>query len=321
MVERLFRWRMVMLLLCGGLLATPGVHAADVQAQRELVNRATVGVISGGVTGTYVRIAADLADAFDRGYDLRVLPVIGKGSVRNIEDLLLLRGIDVAIVQSDVLDFYRREALFPGIDEKIAYITKLYDEEVHLLARDAFASVDDLAGRRVNFGTEGSGTFMTAGIIFDELGIEVEVTTLPEPEALERLRAGAIDALVFVGGQPLSLIAQVGADEGLRLLPIPEARVEAAYLPATLTAESYPQLIAAGETVPTLAVGAVMAAYNWPADHPREAKVERFVDRFFSEFDRLKRAPYHPKWQQVDLAAPVPGWQRLGAARARLERR
>jgi TRAP transporter TAXI family solute receptor len=268
-----------------------------------------------------VRIAADLADAFDEGYDLRVLPVIGKGSVRNIEDLLLLRGIDIAIVQSDVLEFYRRTDLYPGIEDKIAYITKLYDEEVHILARAGIGSVDELSGRRVNFGTEGSGTFMTAGIIFDELGLDVEVTALPEPEALASLRAGEIDALVFVGGQPLTLVSQIEADAGLRLLPIPRGRVDAGYLEAELAAESYPRLLAPGERIPTLAVGAVMAAYNWPAAHPRNAKVSRFVEHFFADFERLKGAPYHPKWQQVDLADPVPGWRRLSAASARLQAR
>jgi len=315
------KFAVVLSLLAGCLPGTLAGQDAAVPEQRDLVNQATVGIISGGVTGTYVRIAADLADAFDRGYDLRVLPVIGKGSVRNIEDLLLLRGIDIAIVQSDVLDFYKRTALYPGIEQKIAYITKLYNEEVHLLARAEFASVDQLRGRRVNFGNEGSGTFMTAGIIFDELGIEVEATTLPEPEALASLRAGTIDALVFVGGQPLALLSQIESDAGLRLLAIPRDRVAAAYLPANLTADSYPNLIAPGETVPTLAVGAVMAAYNWPAEHPRNRKVRRFVDQLFAELDRLKQAPYHPKWQQVDLAEPLPGWQRLGAARARLEPR
>jgi TRAP transporter TAXI family solute receptor len=294
-------------------------QAADIPEQRQLVNGATVGIISGGITGTYVRIASDLADAFDHGYDLRVVPVIGKGSVRNIEDLLLLKGIDIAIVQSDVLDFYKRANLYPGIENKVAYITKLYNEEVHLLARDAFASVDDLRGRRVNFGTEGSGTFMTAGIIFDELGIQVEATTFPEPEALAKLRAGGIDALVFVGGQPLALVSQIEADSGLKLLPIPADRVHAAYLPASLTAASYSKLIAPGESVPTLAVSAVMAAYDWPVGSPRSVKVKRFVDHFFADFDRLKQAPYHAKWREVDLRAPVPGWHRLDAARADLD--
>jgi uncharacterized protein len=306
-------------MLAAALQGAVASQAADIPKQRDLVNAATVGIISGGIAGTYVRIASDLADAFDRGYELRVVPVIGKGSVRNIEDLLLLKGIDIAIVQSDVLDFYKRTNLYPGIEHKIAYITKLYNEEVHLLARSELASVDDLRGRRVNFGTEGSGTFMTAGIIFDELAIEVEPTTFPEPEALAKLRAGDIDALVFVGGQPLALLTQIEAGSGLKLLPIPADRVHAAYLPATLTAASYPKLLAADQSVPTLAVGAVMAAYDWPTDSPRGAKVERFVDHFFAEFERLKQAPYHAKWQEVDIRAQLPGWRRLGAASTELD--
>ena len=285
--------------------------ADDATAQKRLVNAGIVSIISGGIRGTYIRIAADLADALDDQYDLRVLPVIGKGSVRNIEDLLYLRGIDVAIVQSDVLDFYRRGKLIPNIEQRIRYITKLYNEEIHILAKSELDSVDQLAGRRVNFGTEGSGTFMTSGIIFDDLGIEVEVTTYPEPAALEQLRAGEIDALVFVGGKPLALLEPVGSDEQLHLLAIPADRIKGAYVPAALTADAYPSLIKPDAAVPTVAVSAVMAAYNWPANHPRGQKVNRFIDHFFANFDRLMQPPFHPKWQEVNLDAEIPGWQRI----------
>ena len=302
-----------------GLLMLAGVgevqaQSVDLRKQAERVNAGTVGIISGGVTGTYVRFASDLSNALDDGYDHRVLAVLGKGSVRNIEDLLMLRGIDIAIVQSDVLDFYRTSMLYPEVEKKIAYITKLYNEEVHLLARREIAQAADLSGRKVNFGTQGSGTFMTASIIFDELGIEVDATTFSEPIALDKLRAGEIDALVFVGGKPVALLREVAGDESLALLPIPAERITGAYLPARLTSESYPNLIAAGNEVPTVAVGAVMAAYSWPQGHPRSAKVTRFVERFFETFDTFQGGPFHPKWKEVDLRSEVPGWQRYGAA-------
>ena len=308
------------LLLILGLVMVAGAtevraQSVDLRKQRELVNAGTVGIISGGVTGTYVRFASDLSTALDDGYEHRVLAVLGKGSVRNIEDLLMLKGIDIAIVQSDVLDFYRTSMLYPDVEKKIAYITKLYNEEVHLLARKGVAQVADLRGRKVNFGTQGSGTFMTASIIFDELGIEVEATTFSEPIALDKLRAGEIEALVFVGGKPVSLLREIGAAEDLALLPIPASEIEGAYLSASLTSESYPNLIEAGQSVPTVAVGAVMAAYSWPDNHPRGAKVKRFVERFFEKFDTFQASPFHPKWKEVDLRSEVPGWQRFGAAR------
>lgn len=305
------------LLVAGVLLSfafVPGTYAQDVYAQRDAVNSGTVGIISGGVTGTYVRIASDLSNALDSGYDHRVLAILGKGSIRNIEDLLLLKGIDIAIVQSDVLDFYRTSGTYPNIDNRVRYITKLYNEEVHLLARSDVADVGALEGRKVNFGTQGSGTFMTASIIFEALGIDVEATTYPEPIALEMLRSGEIDALVFVGGKPLNLVLEVTKSDDMQLLSVPPDQVAGAYLPAAFAAADYPELIDDGAEVPTVAVGAVMAAYNWPRDHTRYQKVERFVNLFFGSFDAFQEAPYHSKWREVDLRSDVPGWQRFGPA-------
>jgi TRAP transporter TAXI family solute receptor len=234
--------------------------------------------------------------------------------VRNIEDLVLLRGVDVAIVQSDVLDFYKRAQLVSNIEGKVRYITKLYNEEVHFLAKSEFGSVDDLDGKRVNFGTEGSGTFMTASIIFDDLGIDVDVSSYPEPIALEKLRAGELDALVFVGGKPVEFVANVTRQDQLHLLDIPPERIKAAYLPSELSADAYPNLMDAGDSVQTVAVSAVLAAYNWPADHPRRQKLDRFIEKFFANFSSLLEPPFHPKWREIDLRAPVPGWQRIAPA-------
>jgi uncharacterized protein len=313
-LARILHVAIIALWICG-----PGAEmgqAADAGTQRDLVNGGTVGLISGGVSGTYVRIAADLANALDDGYELRVLPIIGKGSVRNIEDLVLLRGVDVAIVQSDVLDFYKRAELVSNIEGKVRYISKLYNEEVHLLAKSEFGAVDDLNGKRVNFGTEGSGTFMTASIIFNDLGIDVDVSSYPEPIALEKLRAGELDALVFVGGKPVEFVHNVSRQDQLHLLNIPPERIKAAYLPSELTADAYPSLIDAGDPVQTVAVSAVLAAYNWPPDHPRRHKLDRFIESFFANFKSLLEPPFHPKWREIDLTAPLPGWQRITPANA-----
>ncbi|MEM7168957.1 MAG: TAXI family TRAP transporter solute-binding subunit [Pseudomonadota bacterium] len=304
--------------LFASAVLTSNVTAQNVFEQRDIVNAGTVGVISGGVTGTYVRIASDLSNALDSGYDHRVMAVLGKGSIRNIEDLLLLKGIDIAIVQSDVLDFYKAAGVYPNVENKVTYIAKLYEEEVHLLTRTDINNVSELAGKKVNFGTQGSGTFMTAGIVFESLDIDVEVTTDSELIALDKLRNGEIDGLVFVGGKPLNLLSQIGSDEGLQLVSILPDAVEGAYIGSVLTSDDYPNLIAAGGEVPTVAVGAVMAAYNWDPESDRYRKVKGFVDRFFDNIETLKEAPYHPKWQEVDLQEDLPGWNRFGPAADKL---
>ncbi len=141
----------------GSAAAEAHCSAAGQPGHRQ-ANAGTVGVISGGVDGTYIRIANDLAAVLDDGDRLRVLPVVGKGSLQNITDILLLRGIDIGIVQSDVLAYARRKQLNPGIDKSIQYITKLYDEEVHILARPEIAKLEDLADKKVNVDVRGSGT-------------------------------------------------------------------------------------------------------------------------------------------------------------------
>src|SRR3974377_969061 len=136
-----------------------------------VVNRGVVELETGRAAGISVRIAEDLANVIDDGATRRVLPVIGKGSLQNIPDLKLLRGVDVAIVQDDVLDYARQQNYFPGLEGWITYITKLYNEEFHMLARRDVKSVAELANQQVNVDLRGAGTAITAGRLFDLLNI------------------------------------------------------------------------------------------------------------------------------------------------------
>ena len=92
------------------------------------------------------------------------------------------------------------------------------------------------------------------------------------------------------------------------------------YLPSRFTSADYPRLVAAGQEVETIAVGAVMAVFNWEQGNPRHQKVSRFVDAFFSRFEDFQKPPRHPKWQEVSLTAQVPGWKRFQPAEDWLRR-
>lgn len=295
-----------------GLLAAAGGARAAGEVER--ANRDTVGIVAGSVSGTYARFAQDLSDAVDSPGELRVVAMLGKGSVQNIADLLYLRNVDVAIVQSDVLRFLRENEVFPGLESKIRYVVRLYDEEVHVLARPEIATLKDLAGRRVNFGPKGSGTAMTAKIIFEAEDIPVEPLNLSNSEALAALEAGGIAAAIFVVGKPATYFREIGSEHGLRLLPLELTKgLEDTYLDAELGPADYPNLIGEGERVPTIAVGAVMAAYNWKPGTSRHDRVVRFVRRMLDALPVLQTDAYHPKWRSVDPRATVPGWQRLEA--------
>jgi ribose transport system substrate-binding protein len=290
------------------------------QSTSDRVNQGIVGVLAGSIDGTSMHAASDLALALDDGDRLRILPIQGKGSVQAITDLLYLRGVDIAIIQRDALEYSRREQVHPSIEGRIRYVTKLFNEEVHVVARQDIGSIAELAGLPVNIGIPGSGSDLTASLLFDTLGVEVDVRKLDHALALEQLLAGELAAMVYVGGQPTPLFEHLDPRDGLHLLSVdytPE--LLDLYLPAGFSAEDYPGLVPPGTRIDTIAVEAIMAAYNWPADHPRYTKVARFVEAFFAGLERLQQPPRHRKWLDVRLDAPFAGWQRFAPAVEQLQ--
>lgn len=275
----------------------------------------TIRVIGGPLTGTTLALAADLAEVLDAGSKLRVLPIIGKGSMQNIADLVQMHGIDVAIAQSDVLAYARRQQIYPGIAQSIQYITKLYDGEIHVLASKDVKALEDLAHRKVNCDVPGGGTSITAPLIFEILGIPIEVTSFDQDLALEKLKRGEIAASVWLVGKPAKLFSGIASSDNLHLLSV-DATPEllANYLPSQLTHASYPTLVTEGALIDTIAVGYVMATYAWKINNENYRRLARFVTAFFDRFDEFRHAPRHPKWLEVSLGAEVPGWTRFPAA-------
>ena len=300
-------------------------HTAHVAAQspetRNRVNQGTVAIMSGGVNGTYIRIASDLAAVLDKRDQLRILPFIGKGSVQNIADILYLKGIDLGIVQSDVLGFMRKQNLYPNIAQRIRYITKLYNEEVHILANKEIRELADLAGKKVNVDVAGSGTAITAQTLFETLGLKVETTNFDQALALEKVKNGEIAAVVYVAGKPTDLFRRIEPGADLHFVPVPPtADLLQTYLPSLLTHDDYPGLIPDGQSADTVAVGAVLAVYNWDPHSERYKRVAAFVDAFVGQFEEFLKPPRHPKWQEVNLAAEVPGWTRFQPVQDWLDR-
>jgi len=295
--------------------------AQESHAQRVArINGGRVAIVSGGIGGTYIRIATDLGSVLDDGDNLRILPIAGKGSVQNILDILYLKGIDIGIVQSDVLSYLKQQPAFRNIDRRIHYIAKLYNEEFHLIAGRGITSLDELGGHKVNFGVKGSGTFMTATTVFKALGIDITPVHYDQALALEKIKAGEIAATVYVAGKPARAIAALSAGDGLKLIGIPyTAELQATYLPASFTHQDYPGLIGGSNAVETIAVGAVMAVFNWTPGSVRYRRVAKFVDAFFAKFAEFRKPPRHRKWQEVSLTATLPGWTRFAPAQAWLD--
>lgn len=288
--------------------------AQSTEQLRQKVNENTIYVVGGSLTGTNSALAWDMAKLFDDGYDLRVLPILGRGSIKTTEDILYLKGVDAGMVQADVLEFFTDLNVFPGIKDKLKYISAMHDEEVHIVVRrdSGFSSLEDLAGKKVNFGPNSSGTFLTSSVIFDRKGIVVDALSDPYDFALEKLKNGEIDAMTRIAGAPTSFLEKVTLDAALMLLPVDD--IGAPYLSATLSSDQYPGLIALGETVETVAIPSVLVAYDHPHGE-RRARVEKFIQEFQARLPELQTgASFHKKWQDVNFETEVGGWTRWGAA-------
>jgi TRAP transporter TAXI family solute receptor len=288
--------------------------------QGERLNQNTVAIVSGNPNGTYLQVAYDMSAVLDDAERLRVLPVVGKGGAQNIRDVLFLKGVDMGITQSTDLTRLKRDE--PGEAGKLVYLTKLYNEEVHVLARGEVRTLKDLDGKAVNFSDIGGGTQFVARELFEKSGVSVREVNMGQADAIEKMRTGEVAATVFVAGKPGTAFAKAPRDAGLHFLPVRYgAAFEESYYPAALEAADYPGLIGPGERVETIAVGAVLVAFNWPAKTDRYRRLETFVDAFFSKFDGFQAAPRHPKWREVNLATDVPGWRRFEPARRWLAER
>ena len=308
--------------LCLSLAAIAQTESSNVQnnAQRartheervRQANQNTITLTTGTLESTYARIGSDLANVLNRQGGLRILPVLSAGPLQALDDILYLKGVDIGIIRADVLDFVDSNEPNKSAKNQITYIANLFNEEIHLLADERFANIGQLAGKKINFGLFNNGTRITAQNILQKMNIDVNPTYYDQPFALEKLRTGEIDAMFVVDGKPSSFIRSITRNDGIQLLPIPyTVDLSEVYIPAKLNSNDYPNLINQDQEISTIAVGAIIAAYNWRTQNVRYANVARFVEGFIANFDNFLHPSRHRKWREVDIAAETPGLQRF----------
>jgi TRAP-type uncharacterized transport system substrate-binding protein len=291
------------------------------EALKARKNTWTVGVAGGLMSGTNMTFADEMAQVLDDGDNLRVLPMVTYGAASNLEDLLYLRGVDVAITQSDVFEYFRSQRKINNLDGRIHYIMRLPISEMHVLASTDIKSIEDLRGKKVNFGPAGSASSLTGSIVFQRYGVKVEPTLYDNAVALQKLKSGEIAALIRVIGKPIDFFAKIPASAGLHFVPLPFSKTFADYYTlGELTSQEYPGLVPAGQTVDTIAVPSVLAVFNWPRNTDRYRRVQRFVEALYTKWDKFLQPPRHPKWKDVNLAATVPGWTRWAPAEEMLRK-
>jgi len=297
----------------------PAPRAPTYEQQQGKINAWTVGLAAGLIEGAPLRLAAEMARVVDDGDNLHVLPIVTRGPTENVNSLLYLRGIDLAIINSDSLEEYRVQ--FPEIRQHVTYLLSLFPSELHIFVRPEIQSLQDLAGKKVNFNTLGTAAAYSGPLIFSRLGINIEKTFIPHQVALQQMRKGEMAAVVFITSKPVDAFLRGQWEPGFRFLPVPyDSKFEDYYLPAVLEAAEYPALIKPGERISTISVPTVLVSYNWSAGSNRYQRVARFTDYLFTRVDKLQVAGFDAKWKTINLRATVPGLTRFPAAQDWLDR-
>ena len=304
------------------VVARPTSPAATEQPQKDRINAWTVGLAAGRLEGAPLQFASELARVLDDGDNMRVLPIVTRGPFDNVYDLLYLRGVDAAIVYGDVLDHFKAKPEFANAWKRINYLLNLFPSEAHLFVRPEIGSPQDLAGKVVNFNSQGTAAAFSGPIIFKQLGIEIKATFTPHSVAMEKMKQGEeVAATFWISSKPLAPFLKGKFPEGFKFLPIEYSDKLEYYAPAYLENADYPALIPQGQQVATISVPAVLAVYDWPKDSDHYKRLVRVVDYLFDRFEKLQKEPgYHEKWKDVNLAAKVPGWQRFKPLQDRLDK-
>jgi uncharacterized protein len=300
--------------------------ATNSEEKKREMNDIAVTIVVSGISCTCARFAEDIRNVVNdlRPDGLRVLPVLGVGGLQNVNDVLFLRSIDMGVVDEDNLRLLKKKdpQLYANLEQRVQYITKLYNSEFHVLARDDIKSYDDLRGKKVNFSLKDSQTEVSAEVVFDALKIDVQRTSYDNDEAIKKLRDGDISAMIILSGAPQAALAKVTKADHVHFLALDQGSLPnhdlsglfANYLPAELTHAEYPNLIAEGTSVPTMANRALLVAYSWPERSARYKKLTKFVQEFFGKIDEFHNGARHPKWSEINLSADIPGWVRFKPA-------
>jgi uncharacterized protein len=283
----------------------------------------SIGMVTGSTTGTYFQFGQDIAKVAPTA-GLEILVKESEGSTDNIRRLVSRENAALSIVQSDVLGFLRRseDPQVRRISERLRLVFPFYNEEVHLLARKEIQRFEDLDGKRVVVGTQGSGNWLTSTNLLRMINLKpAERIELPPPEGASAVLGGEADAMVYVAGKPVKLFTTfrelqnnpqyAPLVKAVHFVPLKHERMLQEYVATTIAPDDYEWL---SEAIPTVAVKAVLISFDFSSrSNPyyqkrcdQLAKLGRVVRENLAELQRAG----HPKWKEVELDQGLELWKR-----------
>jgi uncharacterized protein len=298
--------------LTAGLVALAMPAAAE-QRQKAPARTGAVSILTDGIAEPNSNATRAINELAKEIGNVRVLPIAGHGATANVRDLLQLRGVDLAVLNSDILQFLDQTRQYPKARSQIRSVTHIYNQKIYLLAREEFKTIDSLRGRKLAVPSRSTGSHVTAMTLFNLLGINVIVHALGPGADLDDFSTEQFDGVLLLGDELARVRLSAQARRDLHVVPVafmPELR--GTYRPAVIEPQELPGLPVAGN-IETIAVSTLLAVYNWTSSQARFADVSSFATGLSAALPRLRQNA-GSIWRQADINAQIAGWPRYGEA-------
>ena len=311
--------RITLLLMCivsTSIFAESGIRIPTL-AEARSVNDNKVGVVFTHEE-LFHQLVHNMEDELEGDSGIRIVPIMGKNHVQSVYDLLYLKGVDLALLRADAIEYVSRVGNYPAVKRVVHSIAKVSDEKIMIIARKDYQTLNDLSGQVVGYGEPGSGEYVTGTVAFSVLDIEPDVIEVNSNLAIEKIKSGELAAMIYLLRAPDAI--QTGDDlraanavfnldlgDDLHIMEIPETdELSEIYTPTALTSDDLPGLVAEDMTIPTYSVDAILATYRWIPPNFRHEQSRRFISAFVQGLDGLRSDAYQPIWKRVDLDLETP---------------
>ena len=244
-----------------------------------------------------------IATAVQHEDGLRILPILGAGTLQSVSDLAQLESIDAVLLTLDTLTYAKAQGLLEGMEGKITYLARLQPVTWALVVPKATTSIASLANQRVATGPTGTAGFVAGELLFNALDVPFRRVPKQGVEALGNLDKGAADA-ALVDANTLRSSKLDGARFHILPLPLPEA-LTSTYSQIIITSAEAPTLIASDGDVETVSAALAVLVFSGKSKTQQE-RLRRFSEALFRNASTLKL--------NNNIAADIPGWNRHQAS-------
>jgi TRAP-type uncharacterized transport system substrate-binding protein len=269
------------------------------------------------------RMAKDFAEVLnDKGAPGRA--IVGPTSPTGIAKVMRTDMADFAIVTLDTLAVGVKYQ--PDWPKRAPLVARLAPETIEVIAPKDVKSINDLEGKTVSFGDPDGAAEISAKLLFSRLGITVNPAFEPLTEALDALSAGKRSAVVVLGAKDAHALEGFGEDGHYHVVAIPwSTALEEVYAPVRVASADRPNLVAANDSIETVAEPMALVALDATPGSQRTDALGRVTRVFFDSYDAFLTGARDDHWRDVNLAAdpsaPIAAWPRLAAAQGWLDER